>query len=391
MDILILTMSKWDGVYSSTILAMAKEMAKSHRVFYIDHPFTYKDVLANFRRLSRTHRSPALLRHRPVVIHPTGFPEGFNAVTLPPVIPINFLSEGSLYEKLSRRNDRMLNKALQWLLITYNVSDYVLLNSFNPFYLREVDLIPNPRVRIYQSRDHIEGEPYIARHGPRLEREQVRKADLVLTTSSILADKLKTSTKPVHFIENGVDLDMFQRNMSRVPPDLPAGAPIILYVGDMSPLRIDLDLLDFLTKKAPQYNWVFIGNKRFKDSRWDGQDHTYFLGPIPYEQLPGYMRQAACCMIPFALNDLTAHIYPLKINEYLATGAPVVSTRFSRDIAAFEGIVSVADNPELFLQGIRESILKDSESELNSRLKHAQSASWTARVNQFWSLVKPYC
>ena len=32
---------------------------------------------------------------------------------------------------------------------------------------------------------------------------------------------------------------------------------------------------------------------------------------------------------PFVKNDFTRGVYPLKINEYLAVGLPVVSTRFS--------------------------------------------------------------
>ncbi len=41
-DIIYLSLFRWDGPYSSISEAMAKVLAKNNRVFYINHPYSYR-------------------------------------------------------------------------------------------------------------------------------------------------------------------------------------------------------------------------------------------------------------------------------------------------------------------------------------------------------------
>ena len=45
-DLIIIGLSRWDNTLYSSTLGIAKEFAKTNRVFYIDRPFSYKDYLA---------------------------------------------------------------------------------------------------------------------------------------------------------------------------------------------------------------------------------------------------------------------------------------------------------------------------------------------------------
>jgi glycosyltransferase involved in cell wall biosynthesis len=93
-------------------------------------------------------------------------------------------------------------------------------------------------------------------------------------------------------------------------------------------------------------------------------------GSQPPQTLPNWVAQFDVCLIPFLKNDLTAGIYPLKINEYLACGKPVVATRFS-DLSDFEEVVDIADTSEEFIILVKK-VLGESRPK-NQSNKHANN------------------
>jgi hypothetical protein len=96
---------------------------------------------------------------------------------------------------------------------------------------------------------------------------------------------------------------------------------------------------------------------------------------------------ASVTLIPYLCNELNQGAYPLKLNEYLAMGKPVVSTNFSPDMQAFKNVVYVADDYEDFLNSIELAILENSEELQSKRIEIATHNTWTMRVNQFKFLV----
>jgi hypothetical protein len=50
-DIICFSLSRWDSAISSPALSLAKEFAKNNRVFYIDHPFSWKDYFNERKNL----------------------------------------------------------------------------------------------------------------------------------------------------------------------------------------------------------------------------------------------------------------------------------------------------------------------------------------------------
>ncbi len=87
-------------------------------------------------------------------------------------------------------------------------------------------------------------------------------------------------------------------------------------------------------------------------------------------------------------NTLTKSIYPLKINEYLAAGKPVVSTNFSEDVCAFSDVAYIADSHEEFVKAIGTAIVEDNDQKKQERTATAFSNSWQKRVEEFWKLIK---
>ena len=61
-DIIINTLFRSDNEFSSVSLSFAKEMAKTHRVFYINHPYSVKDIWDLRQNQKMRERLPAILR-----------------------------------------------------------------------------------------------------------------------------------------------------------------------------------------------------------------------------------------------------------------------------------------------------------------------------------------
>ena len=77
----------------------------------------------------------------------------------------------------------------------------------------------------------------------------------------------------------------------------------------------------------------------------------------------------------------------LKINEYLASGKPIVCSNFSEDIRGFSEVTYIAKNHENFVQLIQQAIDKDNIFLQKKRFETAQQNSWKARANQFWQII----
>ncbi|QQS27714.1 MAG: glycosyltransferase [Sphingobacteriales bacterium] len=395
-DIFILTMCRWDDVYSSTIFSLAKELSKTHRVFYIDHPFTLKDFISKYRTPRIQTRKQALLKRTHIYRKIEGLPENFTVVTPGLTLSINALPEGKLYNFLSTINDRIVKQCIRQTILDYGVKDFVFINSFDPYYCRSLPTTIQPVLHVYQSTDDISQEKYIARHGIRLEQEALQKAGLNIATSRELTRKLSEQGLKIHYLPNAANFDLFHLSVSNkyeVPTeikevwDTQTYRHIVGYIGDISSLRIDFGLIEYLAKAMPEKLFVFIGKKQCTDEELQPLPNLLFIPPKPIEQLPAYLQYFDCCIIPFLCNTLTRSIYPLKLNEYLSAGKPVVSTPFSEDIRMFGQIAHLTNSPVEFALAIQDEISENNETKAIARIEVAKMNSWTVRAKELLRLI----
>jgi len=113
-----------------------------------------------------------------------------------------------------------------------------------------------------------------------------------------------------------------------------------------------------------------------------------FVGAKRLSELPAYLYHSHCAIIPFKCDELTMSIYPLKVNEYLAAGLPVVSTSFSEDIRAFGDVVEIGASEAEFCDKITAMIGNDHEDVRSARIKVASGNNWENRAQRFWEIVE---
>jgi glycosyltransferase involved in cell wall biosynthesis len=393
IDIIIISPSRWDSVYSSTIFSLAKELAKTNRVFFIEHPYSWRDVWFKHSERGFLNKIKASFFCLDIFFRPPNIEGQFVAVLPPISMPINFLPSGKFYELMRKWNERSIKQTIEKIVNSQSVSSYIFINSFDPFFL---DVFPDnarPLVNVYQSYDDVTQADYISRHGPGLEKVAIEKSDLAVATSRELCKKLSRFGKEIFYLPNAADTELFGsayvQDLER-PSDLPdSSKKIILYIGNIS-ARVDHSLLRYIAERHSDKNLVIVGPKEGKGIVEFGLEqlpNLIFTGFKKFEELPRYLRYSDCTIIPFEKNELTKSIYPLKINEYLAAGKPVVTTDFSEDILAFKDVVYLSSSNDEFSDLINKAILEDNDVRSSERILFASNNTWRKRVETFWSYI----
>ena len=372
-----------------------REISKTHRVFLIDNPFTWKDY---FRR---KHTKPILQRKEALLKGKNSYrvltENCLIAVTPRLMIPINWLPRGRMYNAFSAINEFIFSRCMQKLLQDYTISDFVYVNSFLPLYFKRLPPFFNPKLFIYQTVDDINHAKYLNKHGYYLENEMIRRADVTFTTSTHLYELKKKVANSIYIIPNAADISLFgtaYQNQLVVPSELrEEKRKVIIYVGNTVAERTDFGILRTILVDHPNKLLLMIGPYDRVTAEKSGIltfPNIHFLGAKPIQDVPAYLQHSHCAIIPFQCNALTKSIYPLKINEYLATGVPVVTTSFSEDIISFSNIY-LASGPNEFSSMVGKAIDEDSADRKKARVAEVAHNSWQERADRFLEIVLRAC
>lgn len=192
-------------------------------------------------------------------------------------------------------------------------------------------------------------------------RDLVKNVSLVLYAAKSLEDRVN-SLKPNDsmFLPNGVEVNRFQKSKAKKPKEFQSiPAPIVIYAGSID-FWFDFDLVNTLCQNLPEVSFVIIGPKEEYAHKFIPKENLRLLGPISHERIPDYLASATVGIIPFNKNkypELVNAINPLKLFEYLASGIPVVSTRWN-EIEMMNSPAILCDTKEEFIVAIKESINK---------------------------------
>jgi glycosyltransferase involved in cell wall biosynthesis len=225
------------------------------------------------------------------------------------------------------------------------------------------------------------------------ERTLVRRADLVLVTSKSLLAEKQRDNQNTHWVPNAVDYEAFAQASLHPNPPADAAAlptPIIGYVGAINE-KLDYDLLAQVAGRFSDCSLMLVGpvDLRLDLSGLDKLDlpNVHFMGAKPVSQVARYMAACQVCLMPYKLNEWTAHINPLKLFEYLATGKPIVSTSIPA-VSGLEDVVYIAQDNAEFGTLIQKALTQDNAHLARQRMELAARNTWDDRVERISSLIE---
>ncbi|MES2268775.1 MAG: glycosyltransferase [Bacteroidota bacterium] len=235
-----------------------------------------------------------------------------------------------------------------------------------------------PELIVYDCMDELSAFKFAPQSLKELEKELLKKADIVFTGGQSLYEAKKDQHSNIHPFPSSIDKKHFQsargiRSNSTAPV---TSKEVTLGFYGVIDERFHIELIREIANARPNWQITLIGPiVKIDPSLLPTNNNLHYTGPKTYEELPAYLAQWDIALIPFLLNESTRFISPTKTPEYLAAGVPVVSTAI-RDVINPYGknkLVSIADNAKEFIVAIEE------------QLASSEKENWLANVDSFLS------
>lgn len=275
--------------------------------------------------------------------------------------------EGNSHEKLTYLFER--------LILEQAIFDPVVW-FYTPMALEFLPNTVRPSLVVYDCMDELSMFQGASTSIPILEQQLLRLADLVFCGGVSLFEAKRSLHKSVHAFPSGVDADHFGRARSlrdEVADFSSLPRPRLGYAGVIDE-RINLDLVDNISRQRPEWQIVMIGpTAKIDPASLPSRSNIHWLGRKEYTDLPKYFAGWDVALMPFALNDSTRFISPTKTPEYLCAGLPVVSTPIRDVVRPYGelGLVRIAETPEQFLEAIEQALMA------------GMCLKWRERADQF--------
>ena len=248
----------------------------------------------------------------------------------------------------------------------------------NPVAALYLDAIPRAGLIYLRLDDYAElpgVDPELARVA---EGRMLRMADVVAAT----ARRLLPPAVQGMYLPQGVDTAHF----GSVPLEIP-DTKVLGFFGLVAPW-IDIDLIASVARAAPDWTLELVGRAEVDLAPLRALPNVRILPPVPYSELPAVMRNWRAAWAPFALNELTAAVNPLKIREYLAAGLPTFCTPLP-EVEAIAG-ARLGRSTSDVLAWLAGEVHQDTPSLRAVRRAGVASDSWSARAAELTRIARTF-
>jgi glycosyltransferase involved in cell wall biosynthesis len=343
-NLIVLSHLRWDFVFQRPQHLLTR-LAKSFNIFYFEEPV--------FEAIDQEHLSFSKRADNIWIVVPH-MPEGMSA------------------EEIKNTHKQMFDRFME----NKNLADYAFW-YYTPMAL-EYSRKYNPDLVIFDCMDELSAFKFAPVELKNMEKELLKKADVVFTGGHSLYEAKKNQHFNIHPFPSSIDKAHFTkaREYKTCPEDMiNTLQPKLGFYGVIDE-RFDIELIRGMADAKPEWQFILIGPVvKIDPATLPKNKNIHYLGSKSYQELPTYMATWDIALIPFMLNDSTKFISPTKTPEYLAAGLPVISTPI-KDVVNPYGkskLVHIGANADDFIAAA------ETELKTSSNLKE----KWMMQVDSF--------
>ncbi len=381
-NIVCLSSIDWDFLWQGHQQIMSALAEQGNRVLFVESTGvrrpTPRDIPRLWRRLRGSGRGHHDRRRRPDNVR----------VYSPVVLPFP-------YSRVAQAVNRpILRRAIRRDTRGWGPTRPIVWNFLPTPLSRSLVRALNPALSIFHSVDRFAVSSVAAARASDSETACLAEADLVFVSSQPLLERARRLNAHAHLCPSGVDFPRFaeaRQGSAPLPDDLGAlPRPIIGYLGGLH-RWLDQRLLAAVAARRPEWSFALVGPIQTDVSTLMRLPNVHALGTRGPDEVPMYLRGFDVATIPYRLTEYTHHVYPAKLNEYLAMGLGVVATplseieRFNRD---YGDVVAVAAGPEAFETAVETALSNRGLSDVERRVDAARANSWEVRLELMSSLIE---
>ena len=389
-DIIIVGIQPWDIEIGSNCKNIAIEFAKDNRVLYVNPPLDritrykqkQKESIQKRIKISKGQQSDIEIIDENL----------WNLYPKTLIESINWVPNHQLYNILNKRNTKRFANDIKKAVSRLGFKDVLLFNDSSMFLGLHLKDYLKPELYTYYVRDNLVKVPYWKKHGELLEPKVIANADVVVNNSEYYVDYTSKYNQNSIMVGQGCDVTMFDDSEGNIPVPEEFNAingPIIGYVGSLTTLRLDIELIEFIAKQRQDWNIVLVGSEdeNFKQSNLHQLQNVHFLGNKPADQLASYIKGFDVAINPQFVNEITIGNYPRKIDEYLAMGKPVVATK-TKAMQMFKDFTYLGKTKEDYVKLIEKALTEHSATKAKQQIEFANKHTWANSVKDIYMAME---
>ena len=385
-NIVCIAYTTWGGDYVKSTVKLMGHLAKDNKLLFVEYPFTIKDVVFSFLKKQIADYKRILgLRSRLQRIKAFSGAEVY-ILTVPPGIPYAKIRNKALLNFVLKINAAIIKPSIMKAMRKLQMDKPIVINTFNPFYGLHLAGKLREKLHLYYCYDAISSDRY-GDMGLIVEELFAKKTDGIIASSDMLKKIKSAYNSNCSVVKNGVDFahfnDYYKTHTKKVQKK-------IGYIGSVD-WRFEAEMISWVASKMPDYIFEIVGRIANEEAKkiLSSQANVKFHPPVSPNDVPAIMFNCDCGIIPYSRHEENKNVYPLKINEYLAVGTPVVMTDFA-DLPEFNTLVGVASTKEEFLEAILHEISNNSAELEQRRVEFASNNSWEARADEFSNIIQSF-
>lgn len=387
-NIICISQTTWHGEFTKSTVQLLSLLAEKNTVVFVEYPFTLKDVIMSLLGKQRAQVARMLGFKKRVIDEKTDNGAIVKHLVMPPVIPVDFIKNESIFKKVFSINAFIYKNQLRHTIKKLMLDNPIIITAYNPMYGLPMIGELNEYLNVYYCYDGMDTQ----RHKSRIydiEQQFCKQVDGIITTSDYLKSEKQKLNSQCVVVKNGVDFKLFEPHAKKSVSSQ-SSLKKVGYIGTLD-FRFDIDCMEFAIQELPQVQFEFTGyllNQSIKERLSKYENVAFFKSVKPHE-VPELLSKYDLGIIPYKMDEVNKNIYPLKINEYLAVGVPVVMTAFA-NLTDFKSMVKSAENKALFKSHIENELKNDNDNLIKERIEFAKLNSWENRAAEFGNNLEKF-